>query len=188
VDTESRRETYAAARVVIENWRWEGVPIFMRTGKALRRQLTEVVVRFKDAPHLRVGGRRQRGIPTLLVIRMQPDEGILLRIGAKRPGGRFEMVPAGMKLEYNRLARQELPDAYVNVLSEVLAGGHTVFPSGKEIERSWEIVDPLLQVWEAEGHPEAYPPGAWGPRAADDLVVGSGGGRWITSGDEPGTS
>ena len=188
VDPDSRRETYAASRVVIENWRWEGVPIFIRTGKALRRQLTEVVVRFEDAPHLRVGGRRQRGIPTLLVIRFQPDEGILLRIGAKRPGGRFEMVPAGMKLEYKRLARQELPDAYVNVLSEIMAGGHTVFPSGKEIERSWEIVDPLVQAWEAEGHPEAYPPGSWGPRAADDLVAASGGGRWISSGDEPGTS
>ena len=188
VDPDSRRETYAAARVVIEDWRWEGVPIFIRTGKALRRRLTEVVIRFKDAPHLRVGGRRQRGIPTLLVIRMQPDEGILLRIGAKRPGGRFEMVPAGMKLEYKRLARQELPDAYVNVLSEVLAGGHTVFPSGREIERSWEIVDPLLQAWEADGHPETYPPASWGPQEADDLVAASGGARWITSGDEPGTS
>jgi len=188
VDSDSRRETYAAARVVIEDWRWEGVPIFIRTGKALRRRLTEVVIRFKDAPHLRVGGRRQRGIPTLLVIRLQPDEGILLRIGAKRPGGRFEMVPAGMKLEYKRLARQELPDAYVNVLSEVLAGGHTVFPSGREIERSWEIVDPLLQAWEAEGHPETYPPASWGPQEADDLVAASGGARWITSGDEPGTS
>jgi len=188
VNPDSRRETYAASRVVIENWRWEGVPIFIRTGKALRRQLTEVVVRFEDAPHLRVGGRRQRGIPTLLVIRFQPDEGILLRIGAKRPGGRFEMVPAGMKLEYTRLARQPLPDAYVNVLSEIMAGGHTVFPSGKEIERSWEIVDPLVQAWEAEGHPETYAPGSWGPRAADDLVATSGGGRWISSGDEPGTS
>jgi glucose-6-phosphate 1-dehydrogenase len=188
VDPDSRRETYAAARLVIENWRWEGVPIFVRTGKALRRQLTEAVVRFKDAPHLRVGGRRQRGIPTLLVMRFQPDEGILLRIGAKRPGGRFEMVPAGMKLEYSRLSRQELPDAYVTVLSEILAGGHTVFPSGREIERSWEIVDPVVQAWEAEGHPESYARGAWGPRTADDLVTTFGGGRWITSADEPGTS
>jgi glucose-6-phosphate 1-dehydrogenase len=187
VDPESRRETYAAARVVIENWRWEGVPIFIRTGKALRRQLTEIVVRFRDAPHLRVGGRRQRGIPTLLVIRFQPDEGVLLRIGAKRPGGRFEMVPAGMKLEYSRLARQELPDAYVNVLSEVLVGGYTVFPSAKEIERSWEIVDPLLQTWEIEGHPEGYARGAWGPRAADEMIATGGGRRWVTSGDEPGT-
>ena len=188
VDPGSRRETYAAARVVIENWRWDGVPIFVRSGKALRRQLTEVMIRFKDAPQLRVGGRRWRGIPTLVVIRLQPDEGILLRIGAKRPGGRFEMVPAGMKLEYSRIARVPLPDAYVNVLSEVLAGGHSVFPSAREIERSWEIVDPVVQAWETEGHPEVYARGAWGPRAADDLVAGQGGRRWLTSGDEPGTS
>jgi glucose-6-phosphate 1-dehydrogenase len=187
VDPDSRRETYAAARVVIENWRWEGVPIFIRSGKALRRQLTEAVIRLRDAPHLRVGGRRQRGIPTLVVIRFQPDEGILLRIGAKRPGSRFEMVPAGMKLEYSRLARQQLPDAYENVLSEVLAGGHTVFPSGREIERSWEIVDPLLESWELEGHPEVYPRGSWGPQAAAELVATHGAGRWIVSGTEPGT-
>lgn len=183
---DSRRETYAAARVVIENWRWEGVPIFVRSGKALRRQLTEVVVRLKDAPRLRVGGRRQRGIQTLAVIRFQPDEGILLRIGAKLLGSSFEMVPAGMKLEYGRLARSALPDAYENVLSEVLAGGHTVFPGAREIERSWEIVDPLVAAWESNGHSEAYAPGSWGPGVADDLIAAHGGGRWLVSGDEPG--
>lgn len=183
----SRRDTYVAAQVAIENWRWDGVPIFLRTGKALRRQLTEVVIRLRDAPALRIGGRRQRPIPTLLVIRFQPDEGITLRIGAKRPGSRFEMVPAGMRLQYQGLARTSLPDAYENVLFEVLAGGHSLFPSGKEIERSWEIVDPLIAAWEAEGHPEVYTPGSWGPGAADDLVSASGGGRWIASGDEPGT-
>ncbi|HVD01638.1 MAG TPA: glucose-6-phosphate dehydrogenase [Candidatus Dormibacteraeota bacterium] len=188
VDPDSRRETFAAARVSIENWRWDGVPIFIRTGKSLRRQVTEVVVRWRDAPQLAVGGRRQRPIPTLLVIRIQPDEGITLRIGAKRPGPRFEMVPAGMKLEYRRLARAPLPDAYDNVLSEVLAGGHTVFPGGREIERSWEIVDPLVSAWEAEGHPETYERGSWGPGAADDLVIANGGIRWVNSGDEPGTA
>jgi glucose-6-phosphate 1-dehydrogenase len=187
VAPDSRRETYAAARVLVENWRWEGVPIFVRTGKALRRHLTEVVVRLRDAPHLRIGGRRQRGITTLVVIRFQPDEGILLRIGAKRPGTPFEMVPAGMKLEYKRLARRELPDAYVNVLNEILAGGHTVFPGAREIERSWEIVDPVIQAWEAEGHPEVYEPGSWGPGGAADLVAAHGGGRWISSAEEPGT-
>jgi glucose-6-phosphate 1-dehydrogenase len=187
VAPDSRRETYAAARVLIENWRWEGVPIFVRTGKALRSQLTEVVVRLRDAPHLRVGGRRQRGISTLVVIRFQPNEGILLRIGAKRPGTPFEMVPAGMKLEYKRLTRSDLPDAYVNVLNEILTGGHTVFPGAREIERSWEIVDPVIQAWEAEGHPEVYSPGSWGPGTAADLVAGNGGGRWIASSDEPGT-
>jgi glucose-6-phosphate 1-dehydrogenase len=188
VSPESRRETYAAARVAIENWRWDGVPIFVRTGKALRRRATEVVIKLRDAPLLRIGGRRQRGIPTLIVIRVQPDEGITLRIGAKRPGPKFELVPAGMRLDYAKLTKAPLPDAYENVLSEVLAGGHSAFPGAEEIELQWEIVDPLIKAWEAEGHPEVYPVGSWGPRAADDLVAAGGGGRWIVSGDEPGTA
>src|SRR6266851_2620157 len=188
VGPDSRRETYAAARVRIENWRWDGVPIFVRTGKALNRHATEIVIKLRDAPMLRVGGRRQRGIATLIVIRIQPDEGITLRIGAKRPGVRFEMVPAGMRLDYAKLTRTALPDAYENVLSEVIAGGHSAFPGGEEIELSWEIVDPLIKSWELEGHPEPYPKGSWGPQAADDLVATGGGGRWIISGDEPGTA
>jgi len=187
VAAESRRETYAAMRVSIDNWRWDGVPIFVRTGKALRQRITEVVIKLRDAPMLRIGGRRQRGIPTLIVIRIQPDEGISLRIGAKRPGTGFEMVPAGMRLDYARLAKTVLPDAYENVLSEVLAGGHSAFPGAEEIELSWEIVDPLIRAWEDDGHPESYLVGSWGPHAADDLVANSGGGRWIVSGDEPGT-
>ena len=185
---DSRRETYVAARVEIDNWRWDGVPIFVRTGKALKRRVTEVVIRLRDAPMLRIGGRRQRGIPTLIVIRIQPDEGIALRIGAKRPGTGFEMLPAGMRLDYARLTRTPLPDAYENVLSEVLSGANSSFPSPEEIELSWEIVDPLIRTWEAVGHPEMYPVGSWGPQAADDLVAGAGGGRWLVSGDEPGTS
>jgi glucose-6-phosphate 1-dehydrogenase len=188
VAPESRRETYAAARVAIENWRWDGVPIFVRTGKALRRRATEVVIKLRDAPLLRIGGRRQRGIPTLIVIRVQPDEGITLRIGAKRPGPKFELVPAAMRLDYAKLTKAPLPDAYENVLAEVLAGGHSAFPGAEEIELQWEIVDPLIKAWEAEGHPEVYPVGSWGPRAADDLVAAGGGGRWIVSGDEPGTA
>ncbi len=188
VAPESRRETYAAARVSIENWRWDGVPIFVRTGKALRRRATEVLIKLRDAPLLRIGGRRQRGIPTLIVIRVQPDEGITLRIGAKRPGPKFELVPAGMRLDYSKLTKAPLPDAYENVLAEVLAGGHSAFPGAEEIELQWEIVDPLIKAWESDGHPEVYPVGSWGPRAADDLVGAGGGGRWIVSGDEPGTT
>ena len=188
VAPDSRRETFAAMRVSIDNWRWDGVPIFLRTGKSLGRQFTEVVIKLHDAPMLRIAGRRQRGIPTLIVIRIQPDEGISLRIGAKRPGTRFEMVPAGMRLDYAHLTKAALPDAYENVLSEVLAGGHSAFPGAEEIELSWEIVDPLIRAWEAEGHPESYPIGSWGPRASDDLIAAGGGGRWIVSGDEPGIS
>jgi glucose-6-phosphate 1-dehydrogenase len=187
VANDSRRETYAAVRLSIENWRWDGVPIFLRTGKALERRVTEVVIKLRDAPHLRIGGNRQRGVPSLIVIRIQPDEGITIRIGAKRPGTRFEMVPAGMKLDYAALTKAPLPDAYENVLSEVLAGGHSAFPGAEEIELQWEIVDGLLQSWAAEGHPDPYTRGSWGPQAADDLVSAGGGGRWIVSGDEPGT-
>ena len=186
VAPDSRRETYTAMGVSIENWRWDGVPIFVRTGKALARRVTEVVIKLRDAPMLRIAGRRQRGIPTLIVIRIQPDEGISIRIGAKRPGTKFELVPAGMRLDYARLTKAALPDAYENVLSEVLAGGHSAFPGAGEIELSWEIVDPLIRAWEAEGHPEIDAKGSWGPRAADDLVADGGGGRWIVSGDEPG--
>lgn len=187
VAPDSRRETFAAVRVSIDNWRWDGVPIFVRTGKALRRRVTEVVIKLRDAPMLRIAGRRQRGIATLIVIRIQPDEGITIRIGAKRPGTRFEMVPAGMRLDYAHLTKAALPDAYENVLSEVLAGGNTAFPGAEEIELAWEIVDPLVRAWEGEGHPESYPKGSWGPHAADDLVATGAGGRWIVSGDEPGT-
>jgi glucose-6-phosphate 1-dehydrogenase len=182
----SRRETYAAARVSIDNWRWQGVPIFLRTGKALRRSVTEAVIQFKEAPHLQLDGRPVRCIPTLLVIRIQPHEEVQLRIGAKVPGGRFELVPAGLRLEYRRLARGPLPDAYENVLAEVLEGGHSVFPGPREIERSWEIVDPLLRSWKEHGSPLPYARGSWGPDEADSLVAAHGGGRWITSGEEPG--
>jgi glucose-6-phosphate 1-dehydrogenase len=176
----SPSETFAAARVRIENWRWQGVPIFIRAGKALRRSVTEAVVQFKDAPHLELDDQRVRCIPTTLVIRIQPHEEVQLRVGAKVPGGHFELVPAGLRLEYGRLARGPLPDAYENVFAEVLEGGHSVFPGPQEIERSWQIVDPLLRSWEREGRPLPYPRGSLGPAEADALVAGPGGGQWIT--------
>jgi glucose-6-phosphate 1-dehydrogenase len=181
VPADSRRETYAAARVSIENWRWQAVPIFLRTGKALPRQMTEVVVRLKEAPRLRIADRLLDSIPTFVVLRIQPDEGILLRIGAKRPGPQFELVPAGMQLDYRAVARQRLPDAYDNVLGEILAGGQVEFPGPNEIVRAWEIVDPLIRTWESQGRPEIYARGSWGPKSADDLIATHGGGRWLDS-------
>jgi glucose-6-phosphate 1-dehydrogenase len=182
----SRQETFAAAQVSIDNWRWQGLPIFLRAGKALRRSLTEAVIRFKEAPHLQLDGRPVTCIPTLLVIRFQPHEEVQLRIGAKVPGAQFELVPAGLRLEYGRLARGPLPDAYENVFAEVLKGGHSVFPGPDEIERSWAIVDPLLRSWDRQGSPLPYARGSWGPAEADSLVAAHGGGGWIASGEEPG--
>jgi glucose-6-phosphate 1-dehydrogenase len=183
VPPDSRRETYAAARVSIENWRWQGVPIFFRTGKALTRQVTEVVVRLKDAPRLRVGDTTLDSIPTLVVLRIQPDEGIILRIGAKHPGPQFELLPAALRLDYRAVARERLPDAYENVLGEILAGGQVEFPGPGEIVRAWEIVDPLLDEWESRGHPEVYARGSWGPLASDDLIASRGGGHWLDAMD-----
>jgi glucose-6-phosphate 1-dehydrogenase len=183
VPPDSRRETYAAARVSIENWRWQGVPIFFRTGKALTRQVTEVVVRLKDAPRLRVGEMTLDSIPTLVVLRIQPDEGILLRIGAKHPGPQFELMPAALQLDYRAVARERLPDAYDNVLGEILAGGQVEFPGPSEIVRAWEIVDPLLDQWESRGQPETYARGSWGPATADDLIAARGGGHWLDAMD-----
>ena len=183
VPSDSRRETYAAARVCIENWRWQGVPIFFRTGKALMRGVTEVVVRLKDAPRLRVGDTSLESIPTLVVLRIQPDEGILLRIGAKHPGPQFELVPAALRLDYRAVARERLPDAYDNVLGEILARGQVEFPGPSEIVRAWEIVDPLLGEWESRGRPEIYARGSWGPSAADDLISVYGGGHWLDATD-----
>ena len=186
VAPDSRRETFAAARLSIENWRWQGVPIFVRTGKALRRPVTEAVIRFKDAPHLELEGRPVPCIPTLLVVRFQPGEEVVLRIGAKVPGGRFSLEPAGLRLDYKRLARGPLPDAYENVFAEVLEGDHSVFPGPREIERSWQIVDPLLRAWEQGGRPLPYARGSWGPAEADALVGRDGDGHWLTTGEEPG--
>ena len=183
VPSDSRRETFAAARLRIENWRWQGVPIFFRTGKALTRAVTEVVVRLKDAPRLRIGDTSLESIPTLVVLRIQPDEGILLRIGAKHPGPQFELVPAALRLDYRAVARELLPDAYENVLGEILAGGQVEFPGPSEIVRAWEIVDPLLGEWESRGQPEIYARGSWGPPAADDLISVYGGGRWLDATD-----
>jgi glucose-6-phosphate 1-dehydrogenase len=179
VPVDSRRETYAAGKISIENWRWQGVPIFFRTGKALARQVAEVVVRLKDTPRLRVGDQVLESIPALVVIRIQPDEGIALRIGAKHPGPRFELMPAAMRLDYRMAAKERLPDAYDNVLGEILAGGQLEFPGPDEIVRAWEVVDPLLDEWESRGQPDIYSRGSWGPKAADDLIAAGGGGQWL---------
>lgn len=182
VQRASRRETFVAAAVRVENWRWDGVPFFIRTGKRLQRRATQVVIRYRDAPALRLRGSGQRPLPTLLQLRIQPQEGVTLRIGAKRPGSQFEMVPAGLDLEYQGLAGGPLPDAYEHVLSEVLAGVHTVFPGAEEIDRSWEIVGDLISAWEAGGHPERYAGGSWGPEGSDELIARLGGGRWLNPG------
>jgi len=170
VANDSRRETYVALRVSIENWRWDGVPIFLRTGKALKRRVTEVVIKLRDAPHLRIGGNRQRGVPSLIVIRIQPDEGITMRFGSKVPGSAMEVRDVNMDFGYGIAFTESSPEAYERLILDVLLGDPPLFPRHEEVELAWKILDPVEAFWAKHGRPDPYPAGGWGPDTADDMM------------------
>lgn len=166
-------ETYVAARLHIDNWRWAGTPFFLRTGKRLPKRATEVVVQFKAAPHLPFGEAARDGLePNALVLRIQPDEGVTLKIGAKVPGPSMEVRSVNMDFSYGTSFSDELPDAYERLLLDVLLGDPTLFPRWDGVEEAWEVVEPVLEHWDGEA-PAAIPTyaaGEWGPQIADDLL------------------
>lgn len=174
VDPESRTETYAAVRFFIDNWRWGGVPFVVRTGKRLPTRVSEVVVHFKSAPHKilnALGGSGQQAANTL-IIRIQPDEGVVLKFALKRPGAGFEARSVSMDFHYSDLSDLRLPDAYERLLLDCMAGDATLFTRGDAVEACWAFVDPILEGW--KNNPEAkifgYPAGTWGPPEADGLL------------------
>ncbi len=171
VDPDSRTETYAALRLNIDNFRWGGVPVVIRTGKRLPARATEAVVRFRPTPHRLFA----QGRPNELIIRIQPDEGILLNVDMKVPGAGFGVQTVGMDFHYADIAGTRLADAYERLLYDAMLGDTTLFARADAVEASWEVVDPVLQAWR---HDDAiplhgYPAGSWGPRAATALL-GSG--------------
>ena len=169
VRPDSTTATFVAARVHIENWRWDGVPIYVRHGKRLARRATEITVRFKDAPRYLYD---DFGVEKLnadhLTIRVQPDEGISLAFQAKVPGPGYEVKTVRMSFEYERSFMHEPAEAYERLLHDAMDGDHTLFTRQDGVERSWEIVMPALEQT-GEVHP--YRPGGWGPAAADELIV-----------------
>jgi glucose-6-phosphate 1-dehydrogenase len=169
VSPDSRTETYVAARIRIENWRWDGVPIFLRHGKKLVRRATEITIRFKDAPRYLYD---DFGVDALnadhLTIRVQPDEGISLAFQAKVPGPGYEVKTVRMNFDYDESFMHEPAEAYERLLHDAMHGDHTLFTRQDGVERSWEIVMPALE------HPDEvhdYRPGSWGPAAADELIA-----------------
>ncbi|MCG5053461.1 MAG: glucose-6-phosphate dehydrogenase [Myxococcales bacterium] len=180
VDAESRTETYAAVRFHIDNWRWGGVPFVVRTGKRLPTRVSEVVVHFKPTPH-RIFGSLGTGenITNSLIIRIQPDEGVVLKFGLKRPGAGFEARSVAMDFHYSDLSDVRLPDAYERLLLDCLHGDATLFTRGDAVEACWAFVDPILEGWRS--NPESkiygYPGGTWGPPEADRLL-GADGRTW----------
>jgi glucose-6-phosphate 1-dehydrogenase len=177
VSPESRTETYVALKIFIDNWRWGGVPFYIRTGKRLPTRVTELVVHFKPSPHaLFCFTDGQFNSDNQLVIRIQPDEGILLKFGMKVPGAGFNVQDVNMDFHYADLAGSKIPEAYQRLLLDCMQGDPTLFSRGDAIEQSWSIVDPILSEW--ENNPDfpmyGYPAGTWGPQQADDLIEDPG--------------
>ncbi|HEX7165436.1 MAG TPA: glucose-6-phosphate dehydrogenase [Acidimicrobiales bacterium] len=176
VDRESRTETYVAMRLYVDNWRWAGVPFYLRTGKRLPKRVTEVALEFKSVPHLPFSSALTRGLDrNALILRIQPDEGITLRFGAKVPGQAFRIRTVSMDFSYGAAFVEETPDAYERLLLDAFVGDPTLFIRSDEVAQSWRIVEPILQSWADHQAPLArYPAGTWGPRAADQLVEREG--------------
>jgi glucose-6-phosphate 1-dehydrogenase len=166
-------ETYVAAEFLVDNWRWAGTPIFLRTGKRLPKRATEVVVQFKAAPHLPFGEAAREGLePNALVLRIQPNEGITLKLGAKVPGPSMEVRSVNMDFSYGTSFATDLPDAYERLLIDVMVGDPSLFPRWDQVEESWQIIQPILDRWAETPSPEFpnYEAGEWGPKAADELI------------------
>jgi glucose-6-phosphate 1-dehydrogenase len=173
VSPESQTETYLALRLHVENWRWAGVPIYVRTGKRLPARVTEVALTFREVPFLLFDYRTSRDLrPNTLILRIQPDEGISLEFGAKVPGEKFHIRSVAMDFSYaEAFAGAEAADGYERLIHDAMVGDATLFIRSDEVLQAWKIVDPYLQAWsEPGGAMLTYPAGTWGPHLADLLV------------------
>jgi len=173
VDPKSETETFVALKLAIDSWRWAGVPFYLRTGKAMPTRVTEIAVQFRRAPlalFARAGAPQID--PNILAVRIQPDEGILLRFGAKVPGQGLQIRSVNMDFRYGSSFAVDSPDAYETLLLDAMIGDPSLFTRGDEVERAWEILDPILRAWpEGKGGPlHFYGAGTWGPPAADELL------------------
>ncbi len=180
VDPASRIETFVAMRLHVDNWRWAGVPVYVRTGKRLPVRATEVALQFRPVPHLPFSGRLARALgPNTLIVRIQPDEGICLRFGAKVPGQEFRIQDVAMDFSYGATFPEPPHDAYERLLLDAVHGDPTLFIRTDEVDQAWRIVSPILDAWEAGEAPlSRYPAGTWGPEEAVHLI-GRDGRQWI---------
>lgn len=174
-DPSSTTETYAAITLEVHNRRWAGVPFYLRTGKRLGRRVTEIAVVFRRAPHLPFDATMTQELgQNALVIRVQPDEGVTLRFGSKVPGTAMEVRDVNMDFAYGEAFTESSPEAYERLILDVLLGEPSLFPVSREVELSWMLLDPVLREWAAQGVPEQYQAGTWGPKGADEILARSG--------------
>jgi len=173
VKADSTTDTFVALKVFVDNWRWAGVPFYLRTGKRLPKRASEIAVQFKDTPPVLFNIDPERPIePNVLALRIQPDEGLALRIATKLPGPKVKIYPVKMDFRYGTTFGDQAPEAYERLLLDVMAGDATLFMRRDAVEASWRWVQNILDSWQqsrARELPE-YPAGTWGPLEADQLI------------------
>jgi len=173
VKKDSRTPTYAAVRLQVDNWRWQGVPFYLRSGKSLKEKLSQVTIQFKEPPHLLFQNAESQMTPNMLVLYLQPDEGIHLRFEAKVPDTVSEMRSVDMEFHYaDSFGKTAIPEAYERLLLDVLTGDASLFTRADEVETAWGIIDPIIHAWDTQKPPLAfYEPGTWGPAESDELLA-----------------
>ncbi|MDQ3958558.1 MAG: glucose-6-phosphate dehydrogenase [Actinomycetota bacterium] len=178
VDPQSSSETFVALKLFVDNWRWADVPFYLRTGKAMPSKATEIAIQFQNVPHLLFAKTAVEELePNVLVLRIQPDEGISLTFGAKVPGHEVNVRTVDMEFDYEGDFGSGTPEAYERLLQDCMLGDATLFTRADEIEEAWEIVEPVLRYWSGGGRPGSYGRGSWGPPSSDDLLRREGR-RW----------
>jgi len=181
VPDESRTETFVALRLEVDNWRWAGVPIYLRTGKRLARRVTEIAVTLKPVPHLAFQADGSIGVqPNQLILTVQPNEGVSLSLGAKIPGTRMRIRPVNMEFLYGTSFMSQSPEAYERLILDAMRGDPTLFTRNDEVEAQWRIIDPIIEYWEQDDAPMAeYPAGSQGPEEANRILAPGHRGRAI---------
>ena len=174
VAPDSHTETYAALKLEVHNWRWAGVPIYLRTGKRLARKVTEIAVQLKPVPHLAFQTQGSVGVqPNQLILTVQPNEGVSLSLGAKIPGSRMRIRPVNMEFLYGSAFMSQSPEAYERLILDAMRGDATLFTRNDEVDAQWTIIDPILEAWhgtDADGPLPTYGSGTAGPPEADALL------------------
>ena len=177
IPDESFTETYAAMRLTINNWRWEGVPFYMRSGKRMARRVSEIAIQFKRPPGILFSEDNKFNLSqNTLVIQVQPDEGMTLLTNSKVPGLETRTQPVKMHFKYASTFGSNTPEAYERLILDAIVGDSTLFIRGDETEASWKLITPVHESWDAQGKDglSSYAAGSWGPQAAEDLLMKRG--------------
>jgi glucose-6-phosphate 1-dehydrogenase len=170
----SNIETYAAVKLFVDNWRWQGVPFYLRTGKRMAAEVSEVSIRFRDVPHRAFPNNAGLDTqPVRLVIQMSPAEGIVIKFMAKEPGAHWRLRPVDMRFSYHEAFQTASPAAYETLIRDIIIGDATLFMRADQVEAAWRLLQPILEVWEENPAPDFpnYSAGTWGPESAEALIA-----------------